>query len=77
MRLVLHTYTDGDYHIYETTDDGKLLVRNIKGQRHFGKRISAFVEMACADGVEGYEEALNALRRLEEEIESRRTTKAW
>jgi hypothetical protein len=76
MRLVLHAYTDGDYHIYETTDDGKLLIRNIKGQRHLGKRISAFVEMACADGAEGYEEALNALRRLEEELESRRTTKA-
>ena len=71
MRLVLHTYADGDYHIYETTDDGKSLVRNIKGQRHLGKRISAFVEMACADGASGYEEALHALCRLEEEIESR------
>ena len=76
MRLILHAYAEGDYHIYETTDDGKSLVRNIEGQRYLGKHISAFVEMACADGAEGYEEALNALRRLEEEIESKRTTKA-
>ncbi|MBM3235362.1 hypothetical protein FJZ31_03575 [Candidatus Poribacteria bacterium] len=75
MRLVLHAYADGDYHIYETTDDGKSLVRNIEGRRRLGERISTFVEMACADGTDGYEEALNVLRRLTEEIESRQKTK--
>ena len=76
MRLILHAYAEGDCHIYETTDDGKSLVRNIEGQRHLGNRISAFVEMACADDADGYEEVLNALRRLEKEIESKRTTTA-
>jgi hypothetical protein len=53
MRLVLHAHRDGDCHIYETTDDGKSLVRNIEGKRHLGKRITSFVEMACADGADG------------------------
>jgi len=40
MRLILHAYAEGDYHIYETTDDGRALVRNIEGQRRLGEHIS-------------------------------------
>jgi hypothetical protein len=73
MRIVVKKYTDGGDYIFETTDDGSVLTRQLGGTRgEPGKRISAFLDVTCDDDEKGVEHLLEALSWLREEVEKRK-----
>lgn len=71
MRLIIHDYEDGSRHIYETTDDGKDVLQHVEGQANYGKRIRAFIELACDNNEEGRKSLLKDLQKAVTHLKSR------
>ena len=62
MRIVMNQYEGGDNFAVETASDGSVVVKDLRGQRKPGARISAYAEVACDDNETG-------LKRLEESLQ--------
>ncbi len=72
MRYFVKKYADGDTFAIETSDDGTLVRKKLKGTRGVGKRISAYIDLIADNNVRGAEGVLEALTLLTSEIKKRK-----
>ena len=73
MRIVVNKYIDGRDYMAETSDDGVVLLRELRGTRaEPGKLIDAFMDVMCGDDEKSLDQLLEAISWLREEVEKRK-----
>lgn len=72
MRLIVQDYVRGGRWVYETSDDGGTLVREIEGVPQPSERTGAYIEVACENSDQGVDRLIGSLTWLTEELKKRK-----
>lgn len=73
MRIVVHKYIDSSDYMFETTDDGEVVTRELGGERgRPGRRTSGYLEVLCEEDEESVDRLLEAIAWMRGEMERRK-----